>query len=45
MSKLKIIECPRDAMQGINHFIPTSTKIDYLNSLLKCGFDVLDMGS
>lgn len=45
MDKIKIIECPRDAMQGWDHFIPTATKIEYINSLLKCGFDVLDMGS
>lgn len=45
MSPLKITECPRDAMQGIKEFIPTQTKADYLNALLKCGFDVLDFGS
>lgn len=45
MSALKIIECPRDAMQGIKEFIPTQTKIDYLNQLLKCNFDTLDFGS
>lgn len=45
METVKIIECPRDAMQGITHFIPTQTKIDYLNQLLKCGFDTLDFGS
>jgi hydroxymethylglutaryl-CoA lyase len=42
---MKIIECPRDAMQGIVEFIPTSAKIDYINSLLKCGFDTIDFGS
>lgn len=42
---LKIIECPRDAMQGLDNFIPTSTKIEYLNLLLKVGFDTLDFGS
>lgn len=42
---LKIIECPRDAMQGWHDFIPTSKKIDYQNLLLQCGFDVLDFGS
>ena len=42
---LKIIECPRDAMQGIHEFIPTEQKILYLNSLLQCGFDTLDFGS
>ena len=42
---MKIIECPRDAMQGINDFIPTAKKVAYLNSLLKVGFDTLDFGS
>lgn len=43
--KLKIIECPRDAMQGWPHFIPTEKKIKYLNSLMKVGFDTIDFGS
>lgn len=42
---VKIIECPRDAMQGILDFIPTQRKIDYLNALLKVGFDTIDCGS
>lgn len=42
---MKIIECPRDAMQGISDFIPTKKKVAYLNSLLKVGFDTLDFGS
>lgn len=42
---LKIIECPRDAMQGIESFIPTKDKIAYINALLDCGFDTLDFGS
>jgi len=42
---LKIIECPRDAMQGLHPFIPTATKVDYLNLLLQVGFDTLDFGS
>mgnify|MGYP001563129203 FL=1 len=42
---IKIIECPRDAMQGIHEFIPTQQKIKYLNALLKVGFDSLDFGS
>lgn len=42
---MKIIECPRDAMQGIKQFIPTETKVKYLNSLLKVGFDTIDFGS
>lgn len=41
----KIIECPRDAMQGIKAQIPTQAKIDYLNALLAIGFDTLDFGS
>ena len=46
MSKsIKIIECPRDAMQGIKPFIPTSKKAKYLQSLLRVGFDTLDFGS
>jgi hydroxymethylglutaryl-CoA lyase len=43
--KLKLIECPRDAMQGWANFIPTEKKIEYLNQLLKVGFDTLDFGS
>ena len=43
--KFKIIECPRDAMQGISKFIPTENKANYINSLLKVGFDVVDFGS
>lgn len=43
--KFKIIECPRDAMQGIREFIPTEKKVDYINALLKVGFDTLDFGS
>ena len=45
MGKLKLIECPRDAMQGLHDFIPTATKIDYINGLLDCGFDTIDFGS
>ena len=47
MSKqsLKLIECPRDAMQGMENFISTELKVAYINKLLKCGFDTLDMGS
>ena len=44
--KVKIIECPRDAMQGIkSHFIPTEAKANYINALLKVGFDTIDFGS
>lgn len=43
--KIKIIECPRDAMQGWQHFIPTEEKVAYINQLLKMGFDTLDFGS
>ncbi len=42
---LKFIECPRDAMQGLKDFIPTETKIQYINQLLKVGFDSIDFGS
>lgn len=42
---IKIIECPRDAMQGIKVMIPTEQKVAYLNQLLKVGFDTLDFGS
>lgn len=42
---MDIVECPRDAMQGIHPFIPTDRKVDYINSLLKVGFDTLDFGS
>ncbi|MCS6973908.1 MAG: hydroxymethylglutaryl-CoA lyase [Cyclobacteriaceae bacterium] len=42
---IKLIECPRDAMQGLHAFIPTSEKVKYLNQLLQVGFDTLDFGS
>lgn len=42
---IKLVECPRDAMQGWKTFIPTEVKINYLNQLLEVGFDVLDCGS
>jgi hydroxymethylglutaryl-CoA lyase len=42
---ITLIECPRDAMQGIHTFIPTAEKTSYINKLLKVGFDVLDCGS
>jgi len=45
MENLKIIECPRDAMQGIRENIPTTTKVNYINELLKVGFDTIDFGS
>lgn len=45
MEELKLIECPRDAMQGIHEFIPTATKIDYINAILEVGFDTIDFGS
>ncbi|MEO9023219.1 MAG: hydroxymethylglutaryl-CoA lyase [Ginsengibacter sp.] len=45
MQQLKLIECPRDAMQGWKTFIPTQQKIDYINQLLKVGFDTIDFGS
>ena len=42
---LKIIECPRDAMQGLKAFIPTPQKVQYIQSLLRVGFDTIDFGS
>lgn len=42
---MKIIECPRDAMQGLHHFVETDDKIDYINLLLQVGFDTIDFGS
>ncbi|MFY7963286.1 MAG: hydroxymethylglutaryl-CoA lyase [Chitinophagaceae bacterium] len=44
-NKIQLVECPRDAMQGWQHFIPTEQKIKYLNTLLQVGFDTLDFGS
>ncbi len=45
MKTVKIIECPRDAMQGIKPFIETSIKVNYINRLLGVGFDTIDFGS
>lgn len=45
MEQISLVECPRDAMQGLHDFIPTEDKVHYLNALLKCNFDVLDFGS
>ena len=45
MDNLQLIECPRDAMQGIKEFIDTEKKIRYINQLLKVGFDTIDFGS
>ena len=45
MDRVKIIECPRDAMQGLHDFISTDIKVDYINQLLECGFDTIDFGS
>ncbi len=45
MKPIKIIECPRDAMQGIKLFIPTERKVEYIQSLLNVGFDTIDFGS
>lgn len=44
-SELHLVECPRDAMQGIHDFIPTDLKVDYINAILKCDFDTVDFGS
>jgi hydroxymethylglutaryl-CoA lyase len=45
MTRIKLIECPRDAMQGLSQFIPTDQKAKYINALLKVGFDTIDFGS
>jgi hydroxymethylglutaryl-CoA lyase len=45
LKSVKIIECPRDAMQGIKQFIPTEQKVQYIQSLLRVGFDTIDFGS
>ncbi|MFD0989508.1 hydroxymethylglutaryl-CoA lyase [Mariniflexile jejuense] len=45
LDPIKIIECPRDAMQGIKEFIPTEKKVQYIQSLLRVGFDTIDFGS
>jgi hydroxymethylglutaryl-CoA lyase len=45
MQDVKLIECPRDAMQGIKDWIPTHKKVQYIQSLLACGFDTIDFGS
>ena len=45
MPSLKIVECPRDAMQGLHEFIPTELTTQYINQLLNCGFDTIDFGS
>ena len=45
MQGVKLIECPRDAMQGIKDWIPTEEKVQYIQSLLSCGFDTIDFGS
>ncbi len=44
-SQIRLIECPRDAMQGWKNFIPTNKKIEYINALLQVGFDTIDFGS
>ncbi|SMO67832.1 hydroxymethylglutaryl-CoA lyase [Solitalea koreensis] len=43
--QIKLIECPRDAMQGMHDFVPTDLKAEYINKLLKVGFDTIDFGS
>ncbi|MCX2583747.1 hydroxymethylglutaryl-CoA lyase [Pedobacter sp. MR22-3] len=45
LKNIKLVECPRDAMQGLHHFVPTELKSAYLNLLLQVGFDTLDFGS
>ncbi|HNQ12052.1 MAG TPA: hydroxymethylglutaryl-CoA lyase [Bacteroidia bacterium] len=44
-NKVKIIECPRDALQGYDRIVSTADKADYINLLIKCGFDTIDFGS
>lgn len=44
-NNFKLVECPRDAMQGLHDFVPTGLKGEYLNLLLQVGFDTLDFGS
>ncbi len=44
-SSIKLIECPRDAMQGLHDFVPTALKVAYINLLLQVGFDTIDFGS
>ena len=45
LNMIKLIECPRDAMQGIKEWIPTDKKVSYINKLLEVGFDTIDFGS
>ena len=45
MSLIKVVECPRDAMQGIKTWIPSKDKIEYLQSILSVGYDIIDFGS
>ncbi len=45
MNNIQLVECPRDAMQGIPEFISTDNKIRYINSLIEVGFDIIDFGS
>src|SRR5438045_9553425 len=44
-NQIHLVECPRDAMQGWKNFIPTRKKAEYINALLKVGFDTIDFGS
>jgi hydroxymethylglutaryl-CoA lyase len=44
-NKIELVECPRDAMQGMKDFVPTELKINYINHLLACNFDIIDFGS
>lgn len=45
LRSMKVIDCPRDAMQGLEHFVPTDVKATYINLLLKAGFHTIDFGS
>ena len=44
-NSVELVECPRDAMQGLHHYIPAEMKVEYLNQLLRAGFNTLDFGS
>lgn len=45
INNIRLVECPRDAMQGWPHYIPTEKKVEYINALLQVGFDTIDFGS
>ena len=45
MTKIAVVECPRDAWQGLKDFIPTKVKVSHIKSLANCGFHTIDAGS